>query len=103
MFGKIPFFENELRSSENFRSGFQIFRLGVLAEKWQLAACACVLLYEKQSLLYELILEERAILLRDGRGLKLRLKRESLSARRVGLVALGEMRPIRPTLHTFSG
>ena len=55
LLGKIPFGENELRSSENFRSGCEILRLGVLAENQQLAACACVLLYEKQSLLYELL------------------------------------------------
>ena len=58
VFRKNPFGKNELRSSEDFRSGFQILRLGVLAEKWQLAACACALLYEKQSLLYELLYEK---------------------------------------------
>ena len=57
--GKILFFENELRSFEHFRSGREIFRLGALIKKWQLALTACVLLYEKQSFLYELL--ERAV------------------------------------------
>ena len=52
------FSENELRGFENFRSGFQIFRLGVLIEKWQLAVPARVLLYEKRSFISELFSSE---------------------------------------------
>ena len=47
-------FENEISSFENFESGREILRLGVLIEKWQIFYIACVLFYEKHSLLHEL-------------------------------------------------
>ena len=40
-----------------FDRGAKISYLGVLIKKWQLVLTACVLLYEKHSLLYELFLE----------------------------------------------
>ena len=47
--------ENELSNFERDRSGREIFRLGVLIKKWQLAVPARVLLYEKRSFLSELL------------------------------------------------